>query len=602
MDAVQSYLIDVSKGEQKNPFLPTSSSKRSRVHVVKRDDVVDLKANGQNIFCKNDDITEHMLGFLSLVASYAKGTETARPSDGPKHSLSLMPRTDFITMYRLSELQDLLKEAKKRIEMQDKDKPPKQRRDAAKETSLRQIVQKLMVPKPILSDKAFRELEFKWDTGPPTLRNRSPQGNPPPPPPPPPMPDGRPIKPPPEEPEIPFVDEAAEIANAEKTGRVKVTKWLEGLDKGSDLVSRVDDKLRYQQIGKLGARTENNLFKPKEKCPIFELRDIGSAQAPQMKEQLAKFEKKVKEYHKGSRTRRNKRRAAAPKTCDIRPKCSGKQVPNNKGKCEDCGKGKIPDKNNAVCVREDNGCQDDEIRKGNKDQQSCEKCPKGEKPDPAGKKCQKDDGKNNDDTNEPDKKNEQGKCPDGQVLDPAQGKQDAKTEKPVCIPDDEADCKPGEGNSSRKKHAESKQPLANKDCSPDPKPDFSCPKGTYDYKEVRDNEVRHSCRATRAADEEKKKKYNDFVKPIRDAKDKKDDERDKERENNKEADDRRRKRVGLCFTMMAGFGVWSIDDIEKMSNKEIDGMVGMWPDGDKAPATPEKGESAESGPVKSPRS
>ncbi len=46
-------------------------------------------------------LTDDVLGFLTLVLSYAKAakTKTLKPDQSPKQLLSFMPRTEFNTMY-----------------------------------------------------------------------------------------------------------------------------------------------------------------------------------------------------------------------------------------------------------------------------------------------------------------------------------------------------------------------------------------------------------------------------------------------------------------------------------------------------------------------
>lgn len=70
---------------------------------------------------------------------------------------------------------------------------------------------------------------------------------------------------------------------------------------------------------------------------------------------------------------------------------------------------------------------------------NCKACPKGQKPDKDQTKCVPNGGK------------EQGKCEDGKVLDPAAGGQDANTENPKCISDDDSKCPEGQTAESRRK-------------------------------------------------------------------------------------------------------------------------------------------------------
>lgn len=48
-----------------------------------------------------DKANEDVRGFLALVLSYAKAAEFASSEKSPKFLTSIMPRTDFVTMYNL---------------------------------------------------------------------------------------------------------------------------------------------------------------------------------------------------------------------------------------------------------------------------------------------------------------------------------------------------------------------------------------------------------------------------------------------------------------------------------------------------------------------
>lgn len=51
-----------------------------------------IKANG---------VTDDALGFFSLVLSYAKAAENLQPDDSPKTLTTIMPRTNFVTMFKM---------------------------------------------------------------------------------------------------------------------------------------------------------------------------------------------------------------------------------------------------------------------------------------------------------------------------------------------------------------------------------------------------------------------------------------------------------------------------------------------------------------------
>jgi hypothetical protein len=45
-------------------------------------------------------VTDDVLGFCSLVLSYAKAAESMQPNASPKMNIAIMPRTDFNTMFK----------------------------------------------------------------------------------------------------------------------------------------------------------------------------------------------------------------------------------------------------------------------------------------------------------------------------------------------------------------------------------------------------------------------------------------------------------------------------------------------------------------------
>ncbi|KAL9599611.1 MAG: hypothetical protein Q9179_003502 [Wetmoreana sp. 5 TL-2023] len=70
--------------------------KKDAIHVVSKEDFTELRLDA----IKSQGITDDLQGFLSVVISYAKATRRMKPEDGPKHSLSIMPRADFVAMYK----------------------------------------------------------------------------------------------------------------------------------------------------------------------------------------------------------------------------------------------------------------------------------------------------------------------------------------------------------------------------------------------------------------------------------------------------------------------------------------------------------------------
>lgn len=81
-----------------NPFqpselLPTTFPDRNMVSVSK--DFFQSTPNG----ISKDSVDPQVLGFFSLVLSYAKGARTESEDTSPKEIHSIMPRTEFITIF-----------------------------------------------------------------------------------------------------------------------------------------------------------------------------------------------------------------------------------------------------------------------------------------------------------------------------------------------------------------------------------------------------------------------------------------------------------------------------------------------------------------------
>ena len=207
---------------------------------------------------------------------------------------------------------------------------------------------------------------------------------------------------------------------------------------------------------------------------------------------------------------------------------------------------------NAKCEKKN------EVRDDNSGE--CKPCPKGQKPDKDQEKCIRDGSK------------EQGKCEDGKILDPAAGGQDANTEKPKCISDDDGKCPEGQTAASRRKGRDVDESTYEPECGVDEDSDFRCDdSNTYDYKTVEDGKIKHSCRSTKKHEDDKKSKYDERVKQSKDSKDKKAGDLNKER--------RKKNRTGWCFVALAGIGAFNdfADDINALSEDEIEGMYAEFP-------------------------
>jgi len=189
---------------------------------------------------------------------------------------------------------------------------------------------------------------------------------------------------------------------------------------------------------------------------------------------------------------------------------------------------------------------------------NCKACPKGQKPDKDQTKCVSNGGK------------EQGKCEDGKVLDPAAGGQDANTDNPKCISDDDNKCPEGQRAESRRKGRNVDDSTYEPNCAPDDDPDFKCDDtNTYDHKTIEDGKIKHSCRPTKKHEEDKKNKY---------------DERVKDSKNNKEkkagVERRKKNRTGWCFVAVATVGGFNefAEEVNALTDEEIEGMHAQFPE------------------------
>ncbi|RDL40703.1 uncharacterized protein BP5553_00682 [Venustampulla echinocandica] len=250
-------------------------------------------------------------------------------------------------------------------------------------------------------------------------------------------------------------------------------------------------------------------------------------------------------------------------------RCKGKQVEDEKDKtkCRTCPDKTKPNPDHTKCIRDDTGCAEDEVPNEDK---KCKKCPAGQKADTAGKTCV---------ATRPEK--EKGKCPDGLVLDPAEGGQDAKTEKPQCIADDDKRCPAGQSAATRRGKAPNEADYT-PDCGIDDDPNHMCPDPkTFDHREIPINSdrIKHSCRSTRKTQNEMKAKYEARTKTAGS---------DQERKAKAEKQKKQRARSGWCWVALASIEAWPADEINALSQDEVDGLVSTWDDA--VPTPPRDGQ------------
>lgn len=88
------FRIAVAGGS--SPLLPQSDAQRGMGMVYVTKDFFQANPNG----ISSDSVTDDLLGFLSLVISYAKGAGYVLPGFSPKTIISIMPRTDWTNLFK----------------------------------------------------------------------------------------------------------------------------------------------------------------------------------------------------------------------------------------------------------------------------------------------------------------------------------------------------------------------------------------------------------------------------------------------------------------------------------------------------------------------
>ena len=195
-------------------------------------------------------------------------------------------------------------------------------------------------------------------------------------------------------------------------------------------------------------------------------------------------------------------------------------------------------------------CPEGQAKGGEKGE--CEECPPGEHPNGDRTRCEA--------TEEPLDKPPQGKCKDGQVLDPAEGDQTSNTPDPVCKDDPSKQCPAGQVPASPDRdNPKPGSPRCGKDVDEKDKP--RCSKTQYSFVEVDEKgSAKYSCKNTRKADG---KAGNRSPAP----------------EDPDEGKKRARSR--FCLAFMAGSGlVGGAEELQTEEGKSaLSDSATQWPDG-----------------------
>lgn len=86
-------ILKDTKDKKDNPLASKVTRNSEKITILKKDD---FKPFGK---IKSEDITDDFLGYFSLLTSYCVLAKANDPREGPKRSLSIMPRTDFVAQY-----------------------------------------------------------------------------------------------------------------------------------------------------------------------------------------------------------------------------------------------------------------------------------------------------------------------------------------------------------------------------------------------------------------------------------------------------------------------------------------------------------------------
>lgn len=211
------------KERKENPLASMLTRHSDKIVILKRDDFRTFDK------IKSEDITNEFLGYFSLLASYCVVAKYNDPREGPKRSLPVMPRTDFVAQYTQF--------VEKKLANQFSDG----------KTSLYDIIQKVSGVDIKLAGEKFirtpgikRNINEKWKGMDDDLTHGT-------------------------------------------LGVEKFLNYVQGYDKKTkerldqmDLVKLMDTSTRHGQIGNLNNRMETVLGTNKH-APIFEFRELAQA-------------------------------------------------------------------------------------------------------------------------------------------------------------------------------------------------------------------------------------------------------------------------------------------------------------------------------------
>lgn len=208
------------------------------------------KKNGKAKYLENHDV----LGFLTIVLAYVNAAKTNDPAQGPKHSSSIMPRTDFRTMYVCTGVKTAVEDWIQKV----RKNPDVKAHYGFEVVDLKSFVLAVGLDcevRPRGETDFPAALVLRWED---------------------------------------WHDPRNQIYC------LTIKDWLVGLQKDQDdvdLVSLYDKKYQAGQIGGLGNKMERIIGGVKA-LPIFEFRDLSSGFTEAVPRSLQKCEKEVRKAHK----------------------------------------------------------------------------------------------------------------------------------------------------------------------------------------------------------------------------------------------------------------------------------------------------------------
>ncbi|KAL8736611.1 MAG: hypothetical protein Q9181_002334, partial [Wetmoreana brouardii] len=173
------------------------------------------------------------------------------------------------------------------------------------------------------------------------------------------------------------------------TGTVKVEKWLTRIqDYDRELVAGMKSRLRYGEIGRLGAKMET-ILETRREAPICEVRDLPGVQGSKMEDAVVKLHQKCaagsrEDWKNGQCEACSNDKVSTQLGDQCEDKCpEGQARTSPEGKCEACPEGQKPTINGDSCERK---CLKGQVKTGI--EAKCEACPQGTQPNAAGGKCE----------------------------------------------------------------------------------------------------------------------------------------------------------------------------------------------------------------------